>query len=178
MINEYSVSPKPSNRKAIYVSFLSFAITVVLVALYSSIELYRGIVGVFALIFLTVGIFIFTKYIGPKMYYEIMIDSDGVPLLIVRDVIGKRGTTYSRVELHTIVSAEKLEGDSLKRFKCKEGFTKFTYSPTFMPDSLYCFNIVSRYEKAHVLLEVSDEFASLLMKYAEEAKSMVIDDAE
>ena len=47
----------------------------------------------------------------------------------------------------------------------------YSYVPTLDPDVVYRLTSSSIYEKAEILVEVSDEMASLIRKYSVEART-------
>ena len=49
---------------------------------------------------------------------------------------------------------------------------KYVYTPTLDPDVSYRITTASRYERAEIVIEASDEFASMLRAYSLEAKEM------
>ena len=49
---------------------------------------------------------------------------------------------------------------------------KYVYMPTLDPDVSYRITTASRYEHAEIIIEASDEFASLLLAYSQQARDM------
>ena len=170
MIKELTVSPKPQNKKAkiaflitLFVSFVGFAV-------YFSIERFRGIVGMFALFSLVTAILFYTKYIAPKFYYDITVDSENAPIFVVRQLTGKRQTTLSRIDLFNIREISKEEREVTRSHKTPAGFRRYVYAPTLSPSLVYRITVVGRYERAEIIIECSDEFADYLRLAVAEAK--------
>lgn len=173
MIREFSASPKPSNNKARTASCALLAAAIFIFFVSMSIPYYRGVVSFFAMVLLILGIFIYTKYISPIYYYDIMMDSEGTPLFIVRAMNGKRETTLCRIGLAEIRKIEREDRAERRAHKTPKGYVKYAYLPTLDPNSTYRLTTASRYEHAEIIIEASDEFASLLRVYSIEAREML-----
>ena len=137
------------------------------------IPTYRGVVSFFGMGLLVAAITVYTRYVSPEYYYDITFDSEGTPLFVVRQIIGKRHTTLCRIGLGEIVKIEHETKDERNAHKTPYGFVKFNYVPTLMPNDTYRITTMSRYEKAEILIEASDEFVSLLRAYSAEAKEIM-----
>lgn len=133
--------------------------------------LYKGIIGIFVVAFITAATFLYTKYVAAEYNYDIMIAS-GTPLFIVRQTTGKKTTTLCRIELSSIVKVEREDTAGRREHKTPSGYLKYNYCPTLMPKITYLITSASRYEKAEIRIEASEEFAALLRSYAEEARSL------
>lgn len=176
MINEFSVSPRPSNNKARSLFLVFLIAAAILAAVYiSPIPKFKGVVGVICLLFIVGAVYVYNRYMAMKYYYDVMLDTSGTPLFIVRSVIGKRETTLCRVELSDIVSVKRLSGEERKKHTTPAGFVRYFYNPTLMPESVCVVTVSSRYERAEITVEANDEFVSLLNSYANEARSLFPD---
>ncbi len=179
MINEFSVSPRPSNNKARHTFFILLILAATTAAVYvSPIPRFRGIVGAVCLVFLVAAIYIYNRYMAMKYYYDVMIDASGTPLFIVRSVMGKRETTLCRVELSDIVSVKRLTRDEIKSHTTPQGFVRYLYNTTLSPESVCLVTVSSRYEHAEITIEANDEFISVISSYAAEARGFVDPDGE
>lgn len=178
MIGEFSVKVKSSNKKATVAFVISLAISVVIFAISFIIDKYSGLVGNLGLISLVVAVLFYTKYIAPVYYYDIMCDSDGDAVLVVRMMNGKRQTTLCRIGLAEIIKMESESASERRAHKTETGVRVYSYSPTLMPDKTYRLYTRSRYERAEIILEISDELAALLARYVSEAreKALTADD--
>ena len=105
-----------------------------------------------------------------KYYYDVMVDTAGTPLFVVRSVVGKRTTTLCRVELSSIIGITTLTAEERKAHKTPDGFVKYFYSPTMSPDRIALITVSSRYERAEIAIEASDEFTELLKNYVKVSK--------
>lgn len=178
MISEFSVKLSPTNKKAKYYSIGCMISSFLMFIVYVMIEQYKGLVGLVIIGLMTAGIYIYTRYVSTELLLDITFDGDGTPVLVVRQLTGKRYSTLSRVELHSIAKIEKLEGDALKSHKAEAGYLKYTYTPTLFPEKMYLLVIRSRYEKAEMLLECGDDFAAFLLSQVREAKELYPDTEE
>ncbi len=176
MINEFSVSPRPSNNKARHLFFIFLILAATAAAIYIPITKYKGLVGVVCLLFIVAAVYVYNRYMAIKYYYDVMIDTAGTPLFIVRSVMGKRETTLSRVELSDIIGVKRLVGDEVKGHKAPDGYVRYYYNPTLSPDSVVVVTVSSRYERAEITVEANDEFVNLLSSYAAEARSLYPDE--
>ncbi len=165
MINEISVCAVPTNKRAVYVfsaflgsSFIFFAVSMMLTN-------YKGVFATVAMAFIVGAIFIYTKYMAAKYYYDITEGNDGVPLFVVRQTVGKKSTTLCRIEVGTIKSVDRFSRSD-KREKPEPGTVRYRYLPTLMPDSYCCLKIVSPYERAEVIIEATEELAGIIREYS------------
>lgn len=172
MIRPVSVRPKPQNNYAKGLFFALLATAAAISVWYFSLDRYKGVVGMAALCVITAALFVYTKYISQQYIYDITEDYKGSPILVVRAVTGKRESTMCRVDLSSIISVEKESREQRKAHKTPTGYNKYVYSPTVMPDEVYRVTVSSRYEKAEIIIECSEEFASLLSAYANEAREL------
>ena len=170
MISEISVSPRASNNKARHLFFALLISAVAVSALYIAIPLYKGLVGVLAIILLTAAIFIYNKYMATRWHYEVMISDSGTPLFIVSATQGRRRTAMCRIALATIQSIEPETRAERRARKTAQGVMKYNYLPTLDPEKTYLISSSSRYERAEIRLEASEEFVNLLLTYADEAR--------
>ncbi len=178
MIREFSTHPKPVNKNAQVAFLITILISAFGFVTYFLIEKYKGIVGVASLMVLTTAILFYTKYISPEFYYDITVDSEGTPLFVVRQVIGKRQTTLCRINLADIVSVTRQSSAQKRAHKTPSGYRAYVYTPTFMPPETYLITVASRYEKAEIRIEGTDEFAEVLREYSGEARALGETDAE
>lgn len=180
MIREFSVKLKATNGKARTAFIASMLIAFALIAVSSVVPLYHGVVALVGMAFLVAAVTIYSKYVSPIYYYDITFDCEGTPLLVVRQLIGKRETTLCRIGLAEIVKIEREEKTSRRAHKTPYGFRKYSYSPTLDPELTYRLTTMSRYEKAEIILEINDSFAQMLKEYSTEARelSAALDDDE
>lgn len=178
MISEFSVRAKPKNKNA-HIAFIALLLASALgFTVYFIMDRYKGVVGLFALMILTLAILVYTKFISPAFYYDIAIDSEGVPMFVVRQIIGKRQTTLCRLDLADIDSVEHETKKERSHHKTPRGVRKYIYAPTMFPKEIYRVKAKTRYESAEIIIEGSEAFASTLRDYAREAKEMRGEDSE
>lgn len=178
MIREFSVKAKPSNNKARTVFILCMLVAFVLMMLSAIIDSYKGIVSMAGVGVLSVAIVFYTKYLASTYFYDITFDSVGTPLLVVRQQTGKRYSTLCRIALGEIVKIEKENAKERREHKTPFDTKKYTYLPTLDPHTSYRITTCNKYEKAEILIEVSDEIADLLSSYAIEARGIRLPDDE
>ena len=175
MINDLQIRLKPTNNKArAAVLVLGACAAIAFFAYYymrdHGIEK-SSLVGFLGLVLLTASLTFYQKYMSSVYYYEIMHDDSGVPLFLVKQIIGKRGSTLCRIVLYEIKNIERTTPKSRKVYKTPSDVRKYRYIPTFMPNVTYRLTTASRYERAEVYIEISDEFAEMLRGYVDEAIS-------
>ena len=166
MIPDFSIKSKPSNKKAKWLFAVSLIASFLIFAISSILPKYQGLVSLLALSLLVLAMTVYTKYVTPVFYYDITTDSEGTPLFIVRQLIGKRETTLCRIGLAEIIKVEREDRSARRSHKTPADFMKYSYLPTLDPDVIYRLSSTSRYEKSEILVEISDEMASLIRKYA------------
>ncbi len=169
---EVSLHVKPTNKLANYIVYASLISAALSIGVCFFIERYQGIFGIIAMGFLTAAIFFYTKYLSAEYTYELMTDSLGMPLFIVRSRTGRRESTLARLDLYAIRNLERLSRDELKGRKSDTGVAKYTYAPTFHPDEVVLLTVRSRYERSDVIIEVPREFEALLEDSIEKARQM------
>lgn len=172
MIKEFSIKAKPSSATAKILFGVLLAAAAVCVVISMAIEGYKGLVSTAALVFITSAVFVYTKYIGVEYYYDILAEGQDEPLLVVRQISGKRASTLACVALADI-SDIKVEADSERSaHKTPAGYRKYSYLPSISPKRSVRITLKSRHECAEILLEISDEIAELLKLYSGEAKEL------
>ena len=176
MINEFSVKPKPKNNNAKIVTVIALGLGALTIIVSMLIPKFRGVVGTVGVCFLVTAILLYTKFVTPVYYYDVVLDNNGLPLLVVRQVVGKRATTLCRVDVYAIRKMESQTGKESRAHKTPAGMKKYVYTPTLFPPSVYRLTVISEYENAEIVIEVTDELAGLLWQYAEEARAMMVQD--
>lgn len=177
VINEFSVKLKPSNNYARYIFWTLLFLTAVASVFYLAADKYKGLLGLLVLAIVTAALYVYTKYLSAQYYYDLTTDH-GTPVFVVRQSVGKRETTLCRTELYGI---RKIEAETAKqRFEHKTpaGYKKYVYLPTVLPKQTYRITTVTAYEKAEIVVEINDKLASLLLEYAEYARSTLDIDEE
>ena len=176
MIREFSVKPKPSNNNARLIFVFGASLAFAFILLSTFIPLYKGVVSLVGVALLSLALVVYAKYIAPIYYYDITFDSQGRGLFVVRQQVGKRQTTLCRISLHEIVGVEKQTAEQRRAHKTPVGVIKYSYLPTLFPSDVYMITNCSRYEKAEILIEVSDDFAEIIRSYSCEARDMNVDE--
>ncbi len=176
MIKEFSVRPKPQNNVAKIVLLVALLVSGAGVATYLVIDKYKGIVGFCAMLVLVSAILIYTKYIAPMFYYDVMLDGGGTPLFVVRQVVGKRQSTLCRIELADIVSVTHETGEERRKHKTPKGVRRYNYAPTMLPKEVWRIEAKGKYESSEIIIEGTPEFAALLIEYSNEAREMSIEE--
>lgn len=176
MIREFSVKPKPTNNKARAAFIASTVCSFALITVSTLIPLYKGLVSLAGVGLISIALVLYTKYIAPFYFYDILFDNEGVPLLVIRQQTGKRYTTLCRIPLHEIVRIDKQSRQQRRDHKTPYGMKKYSYLPTLDPDEVYRITTSGRYERAEILIESSEGFADLLITYSSEARHNYFDD--
>lgn len=174
MIKEFSVRPTPQNSNAKIAFSVTLALAAVGFIIYMIMDEYRALVGFIALLILVTAILIYTKYIAPVFCYDIMIDTEGTPLFVVRQIIGKRQSTFCRIALHEITSITREDKEQRRAHKTPRGTRRYTYAPTLFPSVTYRIASKTRYESAEIVIEGTEEFIALLDGYTKEARALYI----
>lgn len=172
MISEFSARAKSKNNNAKITFFTLLALCVGVVALYLFTDRYRGLVGLGALALITAAVFIYTRYISSEYFYDITFDYNNTPVFVVRQRTGKKDTTLCRMDLYAITDVVRQDKKERAEHKTKDGYLKYNYTPTLFPSETYLVTVFSRYEKAEIRIEATEEFANLLLTYAAEAKEL------
>ena len=178
MISEFSVHAKPKNKNSIIAFVVLLLVSALGFCVYFIVESYKGVVGLFALMILTVAILVYTKFIAPAFYYDIAIDSEGIPMFVVRQIIGRRQTTLCRLNLADIVLVEYETKKERSLHKTPRGTRKYIYAPTMFPAETYRITAKGYYESCEIIIEGSEALANTLRDYAIQAKEMRIDSEE
>ncbi len=163
MINEFSVKPKPKTKLARNVFSALLASAALVFALSFVVDRYSSVIGMAAMIFLVAALTVYNKYISCEYIYDITSGRDGEALFVVRKLVGKRETTLCRVELNALIAAERLERGKEKKAPPEPDVARYSYCPTMLPDTAYLLKFRSSYEKADVIVEISDELANELL---------------
>ena len=170
MIKEISVRPKAQNNNSKILMSVFFALAAVALVISMTVESYRGVIGLVAVAFLVSAILVYTKYVSISFLYDVMIDSDGEPLFVVRQLVGKREVTLCRVSLSDVKSVEKESAAERKSHVTERGVSRYVYAPTLSPSVSYRITVANRYERSEIIVEGSEEFMNLLLEYSNEAR--------
>lgn len=173
MIKEFSVNPLPQNNSARIIFTATLLSSFLIFVLYFSVELYRGIIGLVGLGFITATITIYTKYLSSFLYYDVTFDSDQTPVFVVRRRTGKKQTTLCRIDLGSIISVTREDKKERRAHKRDRGVSQYVYIPTMLPDVTYRLYSKSRYETSEIVIECQEEFAALLDSMAKEAAALL-----
>lgn len=178
MISEFFSHVKPTNQKAKKLMITLLTIGSIITVIYILADRFKGVIGLFALVFIVGAVFVYTKYIGVEYYYDITFDSQGAPVFVVRQLSGKRQTTLCRIDLYAIVKIEKLSASQRKTHRAPAGYKRYIYLPTLNPEAVLLLTVHSPHERAEITIEAPEEFADLLAKYSIEARESRFDDEE
>ena len=166
MISEFSVRPKPQNKRAYYYFWAALVAALVIFIVYLIANRYRGLIGLGTIACITIAVFIYTKYIAANYIYDITFDSSSHAVFVVRQQTGKKDTTLTCISLSGITSVTRLSAEERKKHTTPSGMLKYVYTPTISPESVLLITYHSRYEKAEIYIEATDEFATLLESYS------------
>jgi hypothetical protein len=180
VINDLQIRLKATNNKAKVAFFtLGGCAVIAFVAYYfmrrASVDK-ASLIGLLGLVLITASLTFYTKYMSSVYYYEIMHDTAGTPLFLVKQTVGKRVSTLCRIALYEISNIERVTRAERKEHKTPSDHRKYNYVPTFMPDVTYRMTVRSRYERAEIYVEITDEMSNMLRGYIEEAKVNAIED--
>ena len=172
MIAEFSMRIKPKNRAGMIIFLSAMTVGAFLFVYSSSLDSYRGVVGLAALTFFVAALFVYTKYIAPEYFYDITL-SDGEPLLLVRQLVGRRGTVMCRIALADITKIDFTDKGWRSTHKTPDGYKKYNYTVTIGVQNAVLLTVNSRHENCEILLEGESELSELLERYRNEARAMM-----
>lgn len=178
MIREFSVRPVPKNQNARTLFFALLGSAAVAVVASYFLSSYKGIVQLGALILLVAAVTIYTRYVGAFYTYEVATDGEGTPVFVVNQTSGKRRTALCRLDLADIVDIKALTSADYRTYKPEAGIKRYNYMPTLGPTEMHLMKVRSVRESADVFLELSEEYKTLLLSYAAEARSLRVAEAE
>ena len=125
-----------------------------------------------AFLVLITALLIYTKYISPSFCYDVAYDTEQAPIFVVRQIIGKRITTLCRIDLADITEVKYESREEMRAHKTPKDFKKYVYAPTMLPPDICRVTVISRYEKAEILIEIPNDLIDLLRSYAQEAREL------
>ena len=163
MIKDFSVIPKPQNKKSVVLMSVFFVLAIIALAVTFFLEKYKGVVGMIILASLTTAILIYTKYVSVVFHYDIIGEGVDEPLFVVRQTVGKKNVTLCRIALADITSVKRETAAERRAHKTPMGVMRYVYTPTLMPSWSFRITVSSRYEKAEIILEITEEFAQMLL---------------
>ena len=171
MIRELSTKIQPSNNKARYAFAISMSGGISIALLSSIVPSYQGIVALVACAFIVAAVAIYSKYVAVTYYYDLTVDNNGIPIFVVRQVLGNRQSTLCRIDVADIVKVEVESAKERRKHKTPFEYRKYVYTPTLMPKKSVRLTVHGRYEKAEIIIE-NENYAEILRKNAEEAREM------
>ena len=175
MIKDFSVTPKPKNKKSIFLMCAFFALALVSLIVTFFLDKYKGVVGMVTFLSLITAILIYTKYVAVVFHYDIIGEGVDEPLFVVRQTTGKRNVTLCRIALADITSVKKESAAERRAHKSGVGVSRYVYAPTLAPDESFRIAVFSRHEKAEIVVELTEPFAEMLMTLVAEAKAIRVD---
>lgn len=170
MIGEFSMLVKPKNKNGTVAFLCSLTVGLILFVLSASLERYRGVVALVAVIFIVYALYVFTKYVSIEYHYDIAI-IDGEPMLIVRQRIGKRNSVSCRILLSEITDVKYETREQRAAHKTPEEYKRYVYTVTMGVADTVRLTVNSRYEKCEVVLECGIEVADYLASCVAQAKA-------
>lgn len=176
MIKDFSVTPKPKNKKSILLMCAFFSLALISLIVTFFLDKYKGVVGMITFLSLITAILVYTKYVAVVFHYDIIGEDADEPLFVVRQTVGKRNVTLCRIALADISSVNKESASERREHnKSKVGVTRYVYAPTLAPEESFRITVSSRREKAELIVELTEPFAEMLMTLVAEAKAMRVD---
>ena len=172
MISEITVRPKAKNKRAYIIALAFLLLAVAVTVIYTTVDRYRGVIGLGALSMLAAAIYIYTKYIASEYSYDIVI-SEGVPLFLVRQTVGRRSTLLLDIHLASICEVRRESREERRAHKSPAEARRYAFTPTVCPDEVYRIVSVGRGERCEIIIECTQDFADLLLRYAEEARAVL-----
>ena len=170
MISPFAITPKPKNKLAKRMwtaSLISMFVFIVAAAFGGGLQ---RCFTTAALISMTVAIYVYSRHMATVYVYEVMFDEGETPLFVVSQRQRVRTDILCRVSLASIKDVRKIARDEIKSIKGKKEAPLYRYYPTMCPDELYLVSIRSEDECADIFTELTDEAATLLLRYCEEVK--------
>lgn len=172
MIREMHMRVKPQNNYARIAFFVFFFLTFAVFGISYALEFYRGLLQLGAMCCLVTAILLYTKFIAPIYQYDILLDVNDVPVFTVCQTTGRRMTTLCRVELADIRTADILTREQRKAQKADPSVRHYVYTPSLFPATVCVVRVEGRHERAQLVLEGTQEFASFLLEQAELARQI------
>lgn len=172
MIKEFSTQPKAQNNKARIVMTVCFLIAAVAFVTMVMASRYRGVIGLVSIGAIITGILMYTKYISVKFFYDVLVDGYDEPLLVVRQLVGKRNVTLARIYLADVTDIKHETAQQRRAHKKDKRVRLYVFGPTLSPSESYRVYTKSHLETSEILLEGSAEFFDLLRGYVAEAKEL------
>ena len=106
---------------------------------------------------------LYTKYISPKYYYDVIGDT-GEPLFVIRMRVGKRDDTLCRVALADVMTVKR-ETKAERRAHQKDRYTAlYVYLPTLCPEVSYRVVVNDSHTRTELVLEGTEEFFDELLR--------------
>ena len=172
MIRDFSIHAKPASGRAklVFTALMLTAAAVVVVSMF--LESYRGVIGMLGMFIVVAATWVYTRHVAADYYYDLITYAGDEPTLIVRQIIGKRQSTLSRVYLADIVSAEMEDAAARRAHKTEKGVRKYVYTPTMSPERTCRLTVRSRSEHSEIVLELTDEYCNLINEYSREAREL------
>lgn len=171
MIRDLSTKIRPSNNNARYTFVFCMSGGIAIALLSCILPSYRGIVALLACAFLVVAVAVYSKYVAVTYYYDLSVDNNGVPVFVIRQVMGNRQSTLCRIDVADIVNVEIESASERRKHKTPFEYRKYVYTPTLMPKKTVRLTVHGRYEKSEIIIE-NENYAEILKQNAKEARAL------
>ncbi|MBO5945993.1 MAG: hypothetical protein J6Q69_05240 [Clostridia bacterium] len=172
MIKEFSAQPKAQNNKAKIVMAVSFLVAAVAFVTMVMATKYRGVIGLVSVGAIITGILMYTKYISVKFFYDVLVEGYDEPMLVVRQLVGKRNVTLARIYLADVCDIKHESAAERRAHKRDRRVRLYVFGPTLSPSESYRVYTKSHLETSELVLEGSSEFFEMLRGYVAEAKEL------
>ncbi len=176
-IVDFTYRPITEKKRAFPCLFALLAIAAALVILSAILLRYRGIVSLFAVIFLTAALYVFTRYILAEYTYSVVTDSEGISYFAVTRITGKRVSTLCSFRMSEITSIDKIEEGKTRHAPASKA-QKYNFIPDFSIKEYYLIKTSSGTLNMEISIKGTDELAARLLEYAKIAKELAADDEE
>ena len=178
MTGDFSVTPKPQNKKSTVVMCVFFGLALASLIVSMLLDRYRGVVGLAAFAFLVTAILMYTKYVSVVFHYDIIVTDVEEPMLVIRQTVGKRNITLCNLALADIKKVEKETAEQRKAHKTEQGVARYVCGPTLDPAVSYRLTVQNRYQSCEIIIEGTDEFSEKLLSLATEAAAQRTEDGD
>ena len=172
MINEFSIHAKATNNKARTAFTVCFFASFAFLISANAFQKFVWVPQLIGMCLLVGAVVLYTRFLSSTYFYEIVKDTEGTPLFVVNQAIGRRITTLCRVALYEIVKIEGEGEEERKSHKTPLGVKKYNYVPTLLPKRTFRLYTSGRHERAEIVVEITDEAAAMLLEYSKEAREL------
>jgi hypothetical protein len=162
----FTYRPVTNRKNGAPLLFVLAGVSAALVVLSLQLERFAGIVSAAAIIFLTLTVMFYLRYVGSDYVYNVTVSGDGIAYFVVGKVVGKKITTMLAIRVSSIQSIQLFTKSGENKYIPDKTKKRHNFNPSFNPVEFAVMSTAGRDGRAEIVLECTPEAAERLLQYS------------